>query len=173
MQKMTITIPLLFAAALITAPAFAQNGDDHWVGTWGASLHEPDLGAPGLSNAGFNNQTLRQIVHASVGGSKVRVRLSTFGAPALVVGAAHIARRDAGAAIVTGSDRTLTFGGSSTVTIPSGAPVLSDPVDLSVPDLTDVAISIFVPGKRRPLPGTSRHGKRSISRLQEISRLRQ
>ena len=102
MQKITITIPLLFAAALITAPAFAQNGDDHWVGTWAASLHEPDLVVPcRFSNAGLHNQTLRQIVHASLGGSKVRVRLSTFGAPALLVGAAHIARRDAGAAIVT------------------------------------------------------------------------
>src|SRR5215831_10813951 len=74
------------ALALLTAGAFtvsggaqaggadAGNGNEHWVGTWGNALHQPDLGVPGLSNPGFNNQTLRQIVHVSVGGPWVRVR---------------------------------------------------------------------------------------------------
>jgi lysophospholipase L1-like esterase len=130
--------------------AFPRNGNEHWVGTWSAALHEPDLGVPGLANAGFNNQTLRQIVHASVGGRQVRVRLSTFGAKSLVVGAAHIALRAAGSSILPMSDRTLTFGGSPSITIPPGAPVLSDPVDLNVPALGDLAISIFVPGITGP-----------------------
>src|SRR5712692_461061 len=107
-----LAVSLLFAAGLAADPAaLAGNHNEHWVGTWSASLHEPDLGVPGLANAGFNNQTLRQIVHTSVGGRQVRVRLSTFGANGLVIGAAHIALRAAGAAIVPGSDRTLTFGG--------------------------------------------------------------
>ena len=103
-----------------------------------------------LTNPGFNNQTLRQIVHTSVGGDQVRVRLSTFGASALVIGAAHIALRDVGAAIVPGSDRTLTFSGQPSITIPPGALVLSDPVDLDVPALSDLAVSIFVPGSTGP-----------------------
>ena len=74
--------------------------------TWSTSLHEPDLGVPGLANAGFNNQTLRQIVHTSVGGHQVRVRFSTYGAGGLVVGAAHIALHAGGGAIMPGSDRT-------------------------------------------------------------------
>ena len=86
------------ALALLAAGAFTvagvakaaeSNGNEQWVGTWGNALHEPDLGVPGLANAGFNNQTLRQIVHVSVGGARVRVRLSTFGAAGLVIGAAH------------------------------------------------------------------------------------
>ena len=81
-------------------------------------------------NTGFTNQTLRQIVHTSIGGDRVRVRLSTFGAGALHVGAAHIAVRDAGAAIVPGTDRTLTFGGQPSIVIPPGAVVLSDPAEL-------------------------------------------
>jgi hypothetical protein len=77
----------------------------------GAPCSTSRVRPPGLTNPGFDNQTLRQIVHTSIGGEQVRVRLSTFGAAALVIGAAHIALRDAGAVIVPGSDRTLTFGG--------------------------------------------------------------
>src|SRR5258705_11606950 len=102
-----------FATAAVAADSagFGESGNEHWVGTWGTALHAPDLGVPGLANTGFNNQTLRQIVHTSVGGHQVRVRLSTFGAKSLVIGAAHIGLRGLGAAIVPGSDQTLTFGG--------------------------------------------------------------
>src|SRR3954454_22885987 len=142
---------LLFSAVLSGAPPLrAGNDNEHWVATWSTSLHEPDLGVPGLANGGFNNQTLRQIVHTSVGGHQVRVRLSTFGAGSLAVGSAHVALFAAGSAIVPGSDRTLTFGGKPTITIPPGASVLSDPMGLDVPALGDLAVSIFVPGKTGP-----------------------
>jgi len=138
MQKMIFRISflslLLFSAVLTATSRDVSEGDnnDHWVGTWSTSLHPPDLGVPGLANAGFNNQTLRQIVHTSLGGRRVRVRFSTFGANSVLVGAAHIALHTSGAAIVPGSDRALTFGGSPSITIPAGALVVSDPVDLDV-----------------------------------------
>ena len=147
----------LLAAAAFTVAGVAEatesdksHGNEQWVGTWSNALHEPDLGVPGLANAGFNNQTLRQIVHISVGGPRVRVRLSTFGASGLVIGAAHIALRATVAAIVPGSDRKLTFGGTPSITIPPGALVVSDPVELNVPELSDLAVSIFVPGNTGP-----------------------
>jgi lysophospholipase L1-like esterase len=147
----------LLAAGAFTVAGVAQpsepgesNGNEHWVGTWGNSLHEPDLGVPGLANAGFNNQTLRQIVHISVGGHQLRVRLSTFGASGLAIGAAHIGLRAMAASIVPGSDRTLPFGGAQSITIPPGAVVVSDPVELNVPDLGDLAVSLFVPGNTGP-----------------------
>ena len=130
----------LLAAGAFTVAGLAEaseaddpNGNEHWVGTWSNALHEPDLGVPGLANAGFNNQTLRQIVHISAGGPRVRVRLSTFGASGLLIGAAHIALRGATAAsVVPGSDRKLTFGGAPSIMIPPGALVVSDPVELNV-----------------------------------------
>ena len=147
----------LLAASTFTVSSLAQaseadesNGNEHWVGTWSNALHQPDLGVPGLANLGFNNQTLRQIVHISVGGTRVRVRLSTFGASGVVIGAAHIALRATGASIVPGSDRTLTFGGTPSITIPPGALAVSDPVELNVPDMSDLAVSIFVPGTTGP-----------------------
>ena len=148
----------LLAAGAFTAGGLAEasdaddrNGNDHWVGTWSNALHEPDLGVPGLANTGFNNQTLRQIAHISAGGHRVRVRLSTFGAGGLLIGAAHIGLRGATpASIVPGSDRKLTFGGTPSITIPPGALVVSDPVDLNAPEQSDLAVSIFLPGNTGP-----------------------
>jgi lysophospholipase L1-like esterase len=126
-----------------------QENDEHWVGTWSTTLHAPEL-LPGFTNTGFNNQTLRQIVHISIGGQRVRLRLSTFGANALVVDAAHIALSAGDSRIVAGSDRVLTFGGETSIVIPPGAPVVSDPVELTVSDLANLAVSLFVSGATGP-----------------------
>ena len=120
----------------------------HWVAAWGASpapqLPDAQMQAAHLR---FENQTLREIVHTSLGGDSVRVRLSNaYGKETLEIGAAHIALRAKGAAIATGSDRSLTFSGHPSVAIPPDALVLSDPVKLSFPAAADLAISIFLPG---------------------------
>jgi lysophospholipase L1-like esterase len=94
----------------------------------------------------FENQTLREIVHTSIGGDTVRVRLSNaYGKDSVEIGAAHIALHSRGAGIVAGSDRALTFGGQAKISIPPDAPVLSDPVKLDVPASGDLVISIFLP----------------------------
>jgi hypothetical protein len=74
------------------AGAKSRDSDSAWVTTWGASPVAP---LPANStNPGFTNQTVRMIVHTSVGGGEVRVRLSNlFGTDSLVIGAAHIALR--------------------------------------------------------------------------------
>src|SRR5205823_3752139 len=95
----------------------------------------------------FNSQTLRQIAHVSIGGSRVRVALSNaYGTAPLTIGAAHVALRDNGASIQQPSDRALTFSGRPTFTIPAGAVLYSDPVTLTVPDMADVAIDLYLPG---------------------------
>jgi lysophospholipase L1-like esterase len=94
----------------------------------------------------FNNQTLRQIARVSLGGARVRVVLTnTFGTAPLKIGAARIALRDTGASIVAGSSRVLMFGGAPTAQVPSGALLFSDPVELTVPDLSDVAVDLYLP----------------------------
>src|SRR5262249_24635683 len=95
----------------------------------------------------FNNQTLRQIVRTSVGGDRLRVVLSnTFGTAPLPIGAARVALRDKGSAIVAKSDRPLTFGGRPAAMIPPGAVIVSDPVSLKVPAVADLAVDIYLPG---------------------------
>jgi len=112
-----------------------------------------------LPFAHFTNQTLRQIVHTTVGGSKARVVLSNaYGTAPATVGAAHIALRDKEGAIQAASGRPLTFSGRPTITIPANAVVYSDPVNLTVPQMADLAIDLYLPGTTNT-PGTiTMHG---------------
>jgi lysophospholipase L1-like esterase len=128
-------------------PAVSSDGD--WIDTWTASpqpVWDADFFAPINIPRSLRNQTVRQIAAISIGGNRVRVVLSNeYGAKPLVIGAAHVALAGSGAGIVAGSDRPLSFDGHPSVTIPPGAPVISDPVDLTVPPVTNVAVSIFLP----------------------------
>jgi lysophospholipase L1-like esterase len=135
----------LFLAALFASIALSA---DHWVVTWGASPAPQLADETQMRDAKlvFENQTLREIVHTSIGSNTVRVRLSNaYGKQTVEVGAAHIALRAKGSEIAAGSDRALTFGGRPTVSIPPNALVLSDPVKLDIPATGDLAISIFLP----------------------------
>jgi len=141
------TLALTIAGLAIDPAAFAGQGNQHWVGTWATS---PLLGTPGgfggPSIAEVSNATLRQIVHVSLGGEVLRVRFSNeFGDEPLVIGAASVALSGGGASIVPGTSTPLTFGGESSITVPPGAPALSDPVQLHVPPLGDLAISLYLP----------------------------
>jgi lysophospholipase L1-like esterase len=118
-----------------------ERDDSHWVGTW-ATAPAP---VEGIALAG---QTVRMISRISIGGSRVQVRVSNaWGARDLAVGAAHLGLRSQGAGIVAGSGRPLTFSGSPSATIPAGALAVSDPVDLDVAPLADLAVSIYLAGE--------------------------
>jgi lysophospholipase L1-like esterase len=137
-------------------PAFAQDRrGETWIGAWTTSLVGRPLVVPVAPGAPppvplptVRNQTLRQIVRASVGGRRARVVLSNaFGTAPLQIGAAHVALREKDSAIAQQSGRRLTFSERSSFTIPAGAVVVSDPVDLVVAPLAELAIDIFVPGE--------------------------
>lgn len=135
----------VFAVVPVSVSAAPQQAGDHWVATWMASPMQ------GTWADGFQNQTVRMIAHISLGGSRVRVEFSNaFGAQSLTIGAAHVGIQSNGAAIVSGSDRALKFNGSTSVTIPPGALEVSDPVDLTVAPLSNLAISVFVPEQTEP-----------------------
>ena len=109
----------------------------------------------------FKNQTLRQIVHTSLAGDRVRVVLSNvFGTLPLEIGAAHIALREKDAAIRAGTDRALMFSGNAATMIAAGAVVLSDPVSLNVPTGADLVVDIYLPGDTAatPSPLTTHQG---------------
>ena len=130
-----------FTAAMATEE---DNGSRRWLATWGASPMQP--GTAFSPSRSFENQTIRQIVHTSIGGAYVRVRLSNqYGPGDLIVGSAHVALMSSGDSIVPTSDRVLTFRGQSTVTIPVGSSIVSDPVNLVVGNNGDLAISLYVP----------------------------
>jgi lysophospholipase L1-like esterase len=119
-----------------------NQGREIWVGTW-ATAPQPFM--PGALET-FRNESLRLIVHTSAGGAKARIRVSnTYGDQPLLIGAAHIARRTVGSNIDPASDRTLKFGGHTSTIIPARSMVVSDPVDLQIPPLSDLAVSLFLP----------------------------
>lgn len=134
---------LLALAGIALAPAVIakdRHDDGHWVGTWSASPQ------PVAAPIHINGQTVRQIAHTSLGGERVRVRLSNaYGTSALVIGAAHVAISSGGASIAQGTDRVLMFNGSPTIAIPAGALAVSDAVGLDVPALGDLAVSLYLP----------------------------
>ena len=127
----------------------AAGADDDWIATWTASPHEvwaPDFLAPMKAPRNLWAQTVRQIASVSIGGKRVRVVLSNeYGPWPVKIDGAHVALSDKGSAIVAGSGKPLTFGGKSSIVIPPGAPVISDPVDLSVAALGSIVVSFFVP----------------------------
>ncbi|HEY5769769.1 MAG TPA: SGNH/GDSL hydrolase family protein [Terrimicrobium sp.] len=141
---------ILLAAALVF-PISLVRADEKgkWIGTWSASpqpVWDSDFLAPINFPRNLWNQTIRQIARVSLGGKHARVVLSNeYGVQPLMIGAAHIALSDSGAAIKEGSDRVLTFSGNESFTIPPGALAISDPVDLPVPPLSSVAVSLFLP----------------------------
>jgi lysophospholipase L1-like esterase len=147
---------MMLAATGVVASEFDLDKSSLlWSSTWSTS---PLLGTPGFGGptiAEVNGATLRQIVHISVGGDVLRVRFSNeFGEQPLVIGGARIALSAGGASIVPETSRPLTFSGNSSITVPPGAPVLSDPVKLRVPPLANLAISLYLPA---PTPTRTFH----------------
>ena len=99
----------------------------------------------------FENQTVRNIAHVSVGGRRVRVRVSNaFGVMPLRVGAAHVALAAAVRRSTSATGRRLTFGGQPSILVPAGAVVVSDAVDLYVASASDLAVSLYLPGVTEP-----------------------
>ena len=132
-------------AMLALAPTLlAADTGARWTGTWAMSV-QPSM--PGALET-YEQQTLRLIVHTSVSGSQVRITLSNlYGTVPLTIADAHVALRADGPRIDPRSDRALRFGGQSAVTIAPRRQVTSDPVALSVPALSDLAVSLFLPHK--------------------------
>lgn len=160
-------------AALGHVPAFARQAtpeatplaagrdwqSEHWVGSWAAGLHIP---SPGFGDEfptqifELGGKTLRQIVRLSTGGDQVRIRLAnTFGDAPIAIGAASVAFRDHDEVIDPASARELTFSGLPDVTIPAGAVIVSDPVEMSIPNLAELTVDLYFP---EATTGSTVHG---------------
>ena len=176
---------ILLALATDAAGQVAASGEQ-WIATWGTAQQlvrlpagrggpvappaaPPPAPAPGaparrfaapVEIANINDQTVRMIVRTSVGGRRARIRISNaFGSTSLAIGAAHIARRQEGSAIVAGTDRPLTFDGKASAVVYAGQVLTSDPVDLVVPPLADMAVTFYISGDAG-IPTSHRFGLR-------------
>ncbi|WPG40149.1 SGNH/GDSL hydrolase family protein [Variovorax sp. EBFNA2] len=143
-------LALSFAAAATASVA----GPTHWSPSWMAAtqpLWDERFVLPLGIPARFERQTLRQVARLSIGGTRLRVVISNEGGTMpLHISAARVARHASGSAIVEGTDRVLRFGGRTDVTVPPGARLVSDPVDLALPALSEVAVSLYLPTPSQP-----------------------
>lgn len=136
---------LTLVCVLALIPQLAPAQRNSWIATWAAS---PQASAPNPKQPLLNveNQTVRERVRVSVGGSKICIRLSNeYGSSPLLIGAATLAMPVDPSSVRPETIHAVTFGGRNSVTIPPGAPVLSDPINFPVAPETEIAISLYFP----------------------------
>jgi lysophospholipase L1-like esterase len=133
------------ACLLLFVPQQAKAPQNTWIATWATSPQaaDPDPDEPLLK---IEDQTVRERVRVSLGGPQICVRLSNeYGSTPLIIGSATVAVTNDATSVKSGSIQTVTFGGSHSVSIPAGAPILSDPVALPVSAGAEITISLYFP----------------------------
>ncbi|WP_373559843.1 SGNH/GDSL hydrolase family protein [Bordetella genomosp. 10] len=137
--------------AMASASGHAQGGErvPAWLATWTASpqpVWGPDFLFPTNVPAVLAGQTVRQVARVSLGGRRLRLVLSNaYGKQPVVVGRGSVALAGTHGSLVPGSLRAVTYGGKSSAVIAPGAPLLSDPIDLPLPALARVTVSLYLP----------------------------
>ncbi|MFD5271541.1 SGNH/GDSL hydrolase family protein [Streptomyces sp. NPDC058335] len=128
-----------------------------WRGSWAAAQQPLNPNAPGWAKQGFANQSVRQVVRLTVGGTMVRVRLSNlYGTTPLRLTGATLARTTAGAAVKRGSQRHLTFGSRQWTQIPVGSERDSDPLRMSTAARERLTVTLYFAQRTGPATYHSR-----------------
>lgn len=136
---------LALAVCWFSVLACGNDNPPRWVSTWTTANAASELPSE------FANQTIREVVHTTIGGSTLRLRLSnTFGPHAIRFDAVFIGMQQEGPALVRGSNHQVTFGGNRSISIPEGAEVLSDPVPFVLGPEQNLMISLFTAGETGP-----------------------
>jgi lysophospholipase L1-like esterase len=179
-KKYILTLAIVLLPFLACSQSIDKQKDSKtWVCTWGTAqqldqvtfpniklppnFRMPEQGPPPKPGEQGNNpsifyvpadlkdRTVRMVARISIGGSKIRVNLSSsLGSSPVKVGSAHIAVYNSDGSIVPETDHTITFNGKRTCTLLPGVLLLSDPIDMDVTPFTDLAISLYFPEQTGP-----------------------
>jgi lysophospholipase L1-like esterase len=161
MKKIII---VLFLAGVCLMLGNLSAAQDVWVTTWGCGeqLTEPNNMPP---PPGLADNTLRQIVHSSIGGKRVRVQFSNaWGRDPVEITTAYIAVSAGNGEIKPETNKILLFGGTASVTLAPKDEIFSDPVDFTVAPVSDVAVTIVFGRVSKTLTGHP--GSRTTSYIQ-------
>jgi lysophospholipase L1-like esterase len=151
MRRYVLSWILAFAVVLPGATRTENTSSQNWIATW--STANQDLSNPEMaivSNAyhdltEFNNQTIREIIHTTIGGRAIRIRLdNTFGTRPVTFDAVFIGKQKQGGSLLPGSNRAVTFNGAKAVTVPKGSEMLSDEIPLAVDAQQNLAIGLYI-----------------------------
>jgi lysophospholipase L1-like esterase len=143
LRNFAVACLFLCAPQLAGAPQNAPR--NLWIATWAASP-EPTSPDPNEPLLNIEDQTARERVRVSIGCARICIRFSNeYGSAPLLIGAVTVAVPNDPARIKPGTIQTVTFGGHNSVTVPAGAPVLSDPVAFPVTAGAEISISLYFP----------------------------
>jgi lysophospholipase L1-like esterase len=141
------TTVALMVVAVVPAAADTERSDGRWTGAWAPSMitaSPPLFGLANWSLEGFANQSVRQVVRTTRGGSAVRIRLSNlYGATPLRLAGATLGVAGDGASVRSGTMRTLTFGHSPSTVLPAGRETASDAVRMPIFPLDRLSVTLF------------------------------
>src|SRR5262249_30554907 len=133
-----VVLALLIGSGFISAQQ--RGAAANWVTAWATTQAN-------ASNSAITNATVRMITRVTIGGDAARIRLdNTFGEAPVTIGKTMVGARLSGADLVAGTNHPVVFNGQSSVTIPVGGSVTSDPVNMKVMALEELAVSLYVPG---------------------------
>lgn len=141
------------AHAATAGPGTASQQDHgQWQGGWAASPQAPAAPfGPNWSQQGFADQTVRQVVRVSTGGTRARVELSNrYGGTPLRITGATVARTDDGASVRPGSLQQLSFGRHRSATIPAGSELTSDALPFRTRALESLTVTLYLAGPTGP-----------------------
>ncbi|MEV0297166.1 GDSL-type esterase/lipase family protein [Nocardia sp. NPDC050710] len=139
-----------------------MSPNTRWVAGFRSAVIDPAEQIKLADSRAFADETVRQVLHLDGGGDQIRVRLSNrYGRTPLTIGAARVALRKSADQIASETDTALRFGGAERVSIPVGAELISDPVDLPVAAGTDLTLSLYLPESTGL--ATFSHGPREIA----------
>jgi lysophospholipase L1-like esterase len=160
MAKKSKIVVVFLVLCIQTTLGFGQT---KWAGSWASSQQVPEA-RNAMADADLQDMTLRQLVHLSLGGTQIRVKVSNrYGVAPLHMTAVHIAKPVSlsSSAIVAASDKALTFAGRPDVVIPAGADYLSDAVEYPLTPFADLAITLHIDAA--PTQQTGHPGSRATS----------
>ena len=166
--SIAVVVAICLAVFALAVGGSAQEKSGSWVVAWTTSMVSLAQNAGGRGGTPelvtFSNATLRMIVRPTLSGGAVRVRVdNTFGTAPLNIGAGAVGLSLSRRGLVEGTSVKLTFGGSSSVTIPAGKRMMSDQAMLKVQAGQDVAVSLYLPEIK--IPVTSHNGALTTSFL--------
>ncbi|MGH8167941.1 MAG: SGNH/GDSL hydrolase family protein [Woeseiaceae bacterium] len=176
--RASLSFPAILALLAVSACQIAPSAPGQstaspgWVGSWASAQQIPEL-RNALPAADLDNATLRQVIRVTLGGERIRLRVSNvYGTAPLTIGETSIARSvEPNSAGIDPRTLKVTFSNQKSVTVPAGAYVLSDPFRFSVEPLTHLSVSLYFP--QAPQQQTGHPGSRATSYLLPGNRVKE
>ncbi|MEU5593000.1 SGNH/GDSL hydrolase family protein [Streptomyces sp. NPDC020298] len=147
LAALAAALPLVLQPSPASAAPSGHPHKSPWTGTWEAAASGTVAQLP--------DQSVRNVIHTSLGGRAARIRISNrLGTAPLELGAVTVAVQETGSPkspnAVPGSVRTVTFHGATAAAVPAGRDAVSDPVPLRVPADANLLVSLYTPHDSGP-----------------------